>query len=328
MTTRPTSITATRNLADATHDAILISALQLDDQADEMGGQEPDQTVKGTQRPIFNQLVVSEAGGPMFHEEANALLDAHEDAVRAVAEVGALRLQGAMLALHPKTANPQHKCCATPKVCKGTHRPECRSSEHTIGGQVPWPCKSLRAVGIRIDADADVVHQALAKLDRDVGRDGYPSRKKANRGYAVHATRQMDGGNGDTGACGTYFPQDTESSLEAPGADVSCQACVKALLSKREEAEAGATAEATHRCTLPPNRFLPCGCCPHQVCEDCERCAHTCECGIGETPSGDAGELCPNGQPRPECSESDPCEPCWQYQQEEGDAIEASMGLH
>ncbi|MFM9477326.1 MULTISPECIES: hypothetical protein [Streptomyces] len=206
-----------------------------------------------------------------------------------------------MLALHPKTANPRHGCCATPKVCKGTHRPECRSSEHTIGGQVPWPCKSLRAVGIRTDADA--VRQALAKLERDAGRDGYPSRK------------------------------DTESSLEAPGTDVSCQACVKALLSKREEreeAEAAAAAEATHRCTLPPNRFLPCGCCPHQVCEDCERCAHTCVCGTGGTPAqpaGAAGELCPNGQPRPECSESDPCEPCWQDQQEEGDAIEASMGM-
>ncbi|MCM2392630.1 hypothetical protein [Streptomyces albipurpureus] len=40
-----------------------------------------------------------------------------------------------------------------------------------------------------------------------------------------------------------------------------------------------------------------------------------------------AGELRPNGQPRPECSESDPCEPCWQDQQEEGDAIESSMSL-
>lgn len=138
-----------------THDAILISALRLDDQADELGGQAPDPTVNGTRRPIFNQLVAPEAGGPMFHEEANALLDAHEDAVRAAAAVGALRLQGAMLALHPKTANPRHGCCATPKVCKETHRPECRSSEHTIGGQVPWPCKSLRAVGIRTDADAD-----------------------------------------------------------------------------------------------------------------------------------------------------------------------------
>ncbi|MEV8601073.1 hypothetical protein AB0465_14480 [Streptomyces griseoviridis] len=105
------------------------------------------------------------------------------------------------------------------------------------------------------------------------------------------------------------------------------------ILSKSEErteAEAAATAEATHRCSLPPNRFLPCGCCPHQVCEDCERCAHTCECGTGGTPAqaaGSAGQLYPNGQPRPECSESDPCEPCWQDQQDEVDAIEASMGL-
>lgn len=267
-----------------THDAILISALRLDDQADDLGGQAPDPTVNGTRRPIFNQLVAPEAGGPMFHEEAKALLDAHEDAVRAAAAVGTLRLQGAMLALHPKTANPRHGCCATPKVCKGTHRPECRSSEHTIGGQVPWPCKSLRAVGISSDTDADAVRQALAALEREADPDGYPSRKKANRGRAVHATRQMDDGIGDTGACGAYFPQNMESSLEAPDTEVSCQACVKALACKKREEVAAADEEA-HRCTLPPTRLLPCGCCPHQVCEDCERCVHTCECGTGGTPA-------------------------------------------
>ncbi|MFK0154133.1 hypothetical protein ACIQVK_18930 [Streptomyces sp. NPDC090493] len=297
-----------------THDAILMSALRLDDQADELGEQAPDPTVNGTRRPIFNQLVAPEAGGPMFHEEANALLDAHEDAVRAAAAVGALRLQGAMLALHPKTANPRHGCCAPPKACKGTHRPECRSSEHTIGGQVPWPCKSLRAVGIRTDADADAVRQALAKLERDAGRDGYPSRKKTNRGRTVHATRQLDDGIGDAGACGMYFPRDTVSSLEHPDTDVSCQACAKALA---RAAEREAAEETAHCCTLPATRRLPCGCCPHQVCEDCERCAHTCECGTDGTPAQPAGvaaELCPNGQPRPECSESDPCESCWQDQ--------------
>ncbi|MGW0333532.1 hypothetical protein ACWD0J_16945 [Streptomyces sp. NPDC003011] len=40
-----------------------------------------------------------------------------------------------------------------------------------------------------------------------------------------------------------------------------------------------------------------------------------------------AGELCPNGQPRSECTESDPCETCWQDQHDEGDVIETSLGL-
>ncbi|MGW6796401.1 hypothetical protein [Streptomyces chartreusis] len=257
-----------------THDAILISALRLEDQAEELGGQAPDPTVKETRRPIFNQLVAPEAGGPMFHGEAKAVLNAHEEATRTAAAAGALLLQGAMLALHPKTANPRHGCCATPKVCKGMHRPECRSSEHTIGGQVPWPCRSLRAVGIRIDADAEAVRRALAALERDAGRDGYPSRKKANRGHAVHATRQTDDGIGDAGACGMFFPQDIESSLESD-TDVSCQACVKALA----RAQTAVAEENAHHCTLPPTRRLWCGCCPHQICEDCERCAHTCKCG-------------------------------------------------
>lgn len=38
-------------------------------------------------------------------------------------------------------------------------------------------------------------------------------------------------------------------------------------------------------------------------------------------------ELCPNGQDPDECSEIDPCESCWQDQQDEGDVIEESMGL-
>ncbi|MEV8344501.1 hypothetical protein [Streptomyces niveus] len=258
-----------------THDAILVSALRLDDQADELGRQAPDPSVKETRRPIFNQLVAPVAGGPVLHDEAKAMLDAHEDAIRAAAVVGVLRLQGALLALHPKTANPRHGCCAAPKLCGG-HRAECRSSEHTIGGQDPWPCRSLRAVGIRTDADAEAVRNALAALEGEADPDGYPSRKKANRGRAVHATRQMGDGIGDVGACGMYFPRDTESSLEDPGTDVSCQACVKALVRMRDE--------AAHRCNLPPNRFLPCGCCPHQVCEDCGNCAHKCECGTGGTP--------------------------------------------
>lgn len=38
-------------------------------------------------------------------------------------------------------------------------------------------------------------------------------------------------------------------------------------------------------------------------------------------------ELCPNGQGPDECSEIDPCESCWQDEQDEGDMIEESMGL-
>ncbi|MFE4583286.1 hypothetical protein [Streptomyces chartreusis] len=263
------------------HEGVLMSAMWLDHEADELGAA-PQPPSRETRRPIFNHLVAPLVGGPVYHDEAKTLLDAHETAVRAEAAAGVLLLKGAMLALHPKTANPRHGCCAAPKLCGG-HRPECRSSEHTIGGRDPWPCQSLRAVGIRSNEDAQAVRQALAELERQADPDGYPSRKKTNRGRTVHATRQTGDGIGDAGACGMYFPLDTVSSLEDPDTEVSCQACVKALLRKREEA--AAAEEAAHRCTLPPTRFLACGCCPHQVCEDCERCAHTCECGTGGTPA-------------------------------------------
>ncbi|MET9776246.1 hypothetical protein ABZ023_18630 [Streptomyces sp. NPDC006367] len=155
---------------------------------------------------------------------------------RSPAEEELLRVQGAMLALHPKTANPRHGCCASPKLCSG-HRPECRSSEHQIGGKEPWPCQSLRAVGICSDENAQAVRQALAALERQADPHGHPSRKKTNRSRTVHATRQLDDGIGDIGACGMYFPTDTVSSLEDPGTEVSCQACVK-VLARKELADA------------------------------------------------------------------------------------------
>lgn len=37
--------------------------------------------------------------------------------------------------------------------------------------------------------------------------------------------------------------------------------------------------------------------------------------------------ICPNGQDHDECTEIDPCEPCWQGEQEWGDLVEESMGL-
>lgn len=47
-----------------------------------------------------------------------------------------------------------------------------------------------------------------------------------------------------------------------------------------------------------------------------------------EPPRVDDPDLCPNGQRYPECTETDPCESCWQDDNEEGDMIERSMGLN
>ncbi|MFI1535533.1 hypothetical protein [Streptomyces anandii] len=76
-----------------------------------------------------------------------------------------LRVQAALLDLHPKTESPTHGCCVSPKICSG-HRPECRSREHELGG-LPWPCKTLRAAGINNGADAAAVRAALAELHDD-----------------------------------------------------------------------------------------------------------------------------------------------------------------
>jgi hypothetical protein len=34
----------------------------------------------------------------------------------------------------------------------------------------------------------------------------------------------------------------------------------------------------THRCGIPLVRRLDCGHCPHEVCQDCDRCPHFCGC--------------------------------------------------
>ncbi|MFE3381354.1 hypothetical protein, partial [Streptomyces anulatus] len=38
----------------------------------------------------------------------------------------------------------------------------------------------------------------------------------------------------------------------------------------------------THDCTLPLVRRLACGHCPHEVCQDCDQCPHTCQCAPPE----------------------------------------------
>lgn len=35
----------------------------------------------------------------------------------------------------------------------------------------------------------------------------------------------------------------------------------------------------SHRCGIPLVQRLDCGHCPHEVCQDCERCPHFCQCG-------------------------------------------------
>ncbi|MGW1468492.1 hypothetical protein ACWCPT_29620 [Streptomyces sp. NPDC002308] len=41
-----------------------------------------------------------------------------------------------------------------------------------------------------------------------------------------------------------------------------------------------------HDCNLPLVRRLDCGHCPHEVCEDCDRCPHTCRCASADAPQG------------------------------------------
>lgn len=90
-----------------------------------------------------------------------------------------------LLALHPKTENPRHGCCAPPKLCDG-HSPECRSFEHPLGG-VPWPCRTLRAVGITSDADAAEVR----RLADDSRRESGPHTDSRGTAYR-HARALLD----------------------------------------------------------------------------------------------------------------------------------------
>lgn len=65
-----------------THQGVLTSAMWLDHEADKLGAA-PQTPSRETRRPIFNHLVAPLVGGPVYHAQAKAMLDAHESAVRA-----------------------------------------------------------------------------------------------------------------------------------------------------------------------------------------------------------------------------------------------------
>lgn len=65
------------------------------------------------------------------------------------------------------------------------------------------------------------------------------------------------------------YDEGWDDNCHWPDPVLRCPACI----AKDEPAE-----QAAQECTSPSNRRLACGCCPHQVCEDCERCGHNCIC--------------------------------------------------
>lgn len=44
-----------------------------------------------------------------------------------------------------------------------------------------------------------------------------------------------------------------------------------------------------HRCSSPSTQWLSCGHCPHEVCQDCDRCPHSCRCAELEKTTPSAG---------------------------------------
>jgi hypothetical protein len=163
-----------------THTGVLASAMWLDHAADELGAA-PSTPSRETRRPIFNHLVAPEAGGPVYHDQAKAMLDSHESAVRA---------------------------------------------------------------------------ETLSEVDERLAAMTLPD-----------------------------YLQGTLNAGTYGDAWRHCRKAVQDLAAGLGSTPHAAADEDAHRCTLPPTRRLPCGCCPHQICEDCGRCDHGCECGTSDTPA-------------------------------------------
>jgi hypothetical protein len=126
------------------HQGVLTAALWLDDQADILGTA-PAPAAQETRRPIFNQLVAPAAGGPVFHDQAKAMLDAHENAIRAAAGEDVLRLKAALLALHPKTETPPAR------MLRGTealHGPPARAPQQRTRNRRPVTQRRSRVATI------------------------------------------------------------------------------------------------------------------------------------------------------------------------------------
>lgn len=66
----------------------------------------------------------------------------------------------ALLELHPENPTPRHPCCTPPTVCV-SHPSECGSREHGPASGTPWPCRTLRAVGITSAAHVAEIRAVL-----------------------------------------------------------------------------------------------------------------------------------------------------------------------
>lgn len=56
-----------------------------------------------------------------------------------------------------------------------------------------------------------------------------------------------------------------------------CTCPVTAEQARRIERDHPET-DTAHDCGIPLVRRLDCGHCPHEICQDCDRCPHTCRC--------------------------------------------------
>ncbi|MFI5990336.1 hypothetical protein ACIBAC_00580 [Streptomyces sp. NPDC051362] len=74
------------------------------------------------------------------------------------------------------------------------------------------------------------------------------------------------------------LPEHLKGTLNAASYSDAWRHC-RAVVQETAQPESAPPAVDAPHCNLPPSLRLPCGCCLHQICEDCERCAHGCECG-------------------------------------------------
>ena len=126
---------------------------------------------------------------------------------------------------------------------------------------------------VQINGQACVLADALLPVARRAAEDaGRAALEQAARLFEDRGRALLDGGLTDCAEVATLLrgyaalPADTAAAVGQLGA---------------LPVPASAGPSASHECTLPAIRRLECGHCVHELCQDCDRCPCSCQCGKG-----------------------------------------------
>lgn len=182
-------------------------------------------------------------------------------------------------------------------------------SNHCFADDEAWPCQTRTALGLVAAPSRDLRPgaEAARRMIRDRHETetaspweravaGLNALVDADIAFWIEPDGHISGPFGDEHiewdqkAARWRLTRDDEDDVHPPHPapcrvpkSPNCTCPVTSEQARRIERDRPETA-TSHDCTIPLTRRLDCGHCPHEVCQDCDRCPHTCRCAsLGAT---------------------------------------------